>query len=69
MEDEGLEITVERQQEEAMAFHYGLPMPDAELRAELPQEARRGAGQRPGWWARGSAWMRGSPRWTRRSRA
>ena len=30
MEDEGLEITVERQQEEAMAFNYGLPMPDEE---------------------------------------
>ena len=44
MEDDALQVTVETQQEEAMAYNYGLPMPDERVEGGAAGGEEGGAG-------------------------
>ena len=44
MEDDALQVTVETQQEEAMAYNYGLPMPDERVEGGASGGEEGGAG-------------------------
>ena len=44
MEDDALQVTVETQQEEAMAYNYGLPMPDERIEGGAAGGEEGGAG-------------------------